>query len=89
MLYIMHRTQIYIDDDEWKALKELSSKGKKTVSDLIRSAIAAVYFSERKLDFECALDDMSGLWSDRSIDSEQFIRNLRTGDRKNVNEYNS
>ena len=80
----MHRTQIYIDDSEWVILKELASKNKKTVSDLIRNAVKKIYFGDQRLDFARAIDDVSGIWSDRELNSDDYIRNLRKGNRKNL-----
>ena len=80
----MHRTQIYIDDQEWLILKELASKNNKTVSDLIRNAVKKIYFGGQKLDLTRAIDDISGIWSDRELNSDDFIRKLRKGKRKNL-----
>ena len=80
----MHRTQIYINDNEWAILKELASSKNKTVSDLIRTAVKKIYFGGQRLDLAKALDNISGIWSDREIDTEDFIRKLRQGHRKNL-----
>lgn len=85
----MHRTQIYIDENEWGILKELASKSRMSVSDLVRKAISKVYFTEKKMDLNRALDEISGLWTDRPFSTTQFIRNLRTGKRKMIYEDNS
>ena len=80
----MHRTQIYIDEKEWNVLKELASKKQKSVSDLIRLAIRKIYFGRQKFDLTRAIDGISGIWADREIDSEDYIRNLRKGNRKRL-----
>ena len=85
----MHRTQIYIDENEWGILKELASKSRVSVSDLVRKAISKVYFTEKKLDLNRALDEISGLWTDREFNGTQFIRNLRSSKRKTFYEDNS
>ncbi len=82
----MHRTQIYINDEDWNYLKELAAKSEKSVSDLIRAAIKKVYFGPKKLDFIKALDNVSGIWANYDIEPNTYLRNLRKGNRLNLYE---
>ncbi len=59
------RTQIYLTQDEYDALSEMSSETGRTHSDLIREAID-MYVSERRdANREQLLDAGLSLWRDR------------------------
>ena len=83
----MHRTQIYIDDQEWGILKSLALTKKKTVSALIRNAVTKAYFSNKKLNFLQSLQKITGIWADKKINTEKYVRSLRKGRRKNIYEH--
>jgi hypothetical protein len=82
MLYIMRRTQLYLDDDLWSALHERALREKTTVSELVRKAARDRYMGnlEERRD---AMMGIVGLWKDRTDieDTEAYIRNLRDDDR--------
>ncbi len=74
----MKRTQLYLDEDAWHILDEISREKKKTVSQLVREAIDEVYLKEKKPDIMDALEECKGMWSDRrDLDTEKYIRQLR------------
>jgi Arc/MetJ family transcription regulator len=78
----MHRTQLYLDDDLWKALRARARKEKTTVSSLVREAARERYlenFEDRKR----AMLAFIGIRKDRADigDSVQYVRDLRRGDR--------
>jgi len=82
MLYIMKRTQIYLDDDLWAALHAQAILGGTSISELIRIATRDRYvgnIEERR----AAMMGIIGLWKDRTDieDAEAYIRNLRDDDR--------
>jgi hypothetical protein len=77
----MHRTQIYFHEREWGALKLLALREKITVSELIRKAVRRIYLANKKIDFLQALDTISGLWSNRSFETDSYIRALRNDHR--------
>lgn len=80
----MLRTQIYLEEDELQTLRFISSKEKKTVSELIRKAIDQIYLVKKKDTFEADLDTIAGLWSDREFETDAYIRTLRCGKRQNI-----
>lgn len=43
MLYIMRRTQLYLDDDLWNALHARAKSEGSTVSELVRQAVRERY----------------------------------------------
>jgi metal-responsive CopG/Arc/MetJ family transcriptional regulator len=82
MLYIMHRTQLYLEDDLWATLKARAKREKTSISELVRKAAReryAVDHEERK----AAMLSIVGLWADRTDppDTETYIRNLRDDNR--------
>jgi hypothetical protein len=72
----MKRTQIYIDEDTFEYLKRESKVKGITISEVIRESI-----KDRKLKgtekILNALDAVAGLWKNRKLDPEQYIRRLR------------
>jgi metal-responsive CopG/Arc/MetJ family transcriptional regulator len=82
MLYIMKRTQLYLDEDLWTALHEHALREKTSVSELVRKAARERYLytpEQRRADMMAAV----GIWKDREdlSDSEAYVRNLRKGTR--------
>jgi len=83
MLYIMRRTQLYLDEDLWTALHAKALLEGATISELVRVAVRERYMgnlAERR----AAMLGVVGLWKNRvdMEDSESFIRNLRNDDRQ-------
>jgi predicted DNA-binding ribbon-helix-helix protein len=78
MLYIMKRTQLYLEEDLWKALHARARREKTTISDLVRRAARERYVN-RSEERRTALMGIVGLWKDRTDlpDTETYIRNLR------------
>jgi hypothetical protein len=82
MLYIMKRTQLYLDDDLWNALHAQALQGGTSISELVRIAARDRYMvniEERR----AAMLGIVGLWKDRADlpETESYIRNLRDDDR--------
>ncbi len=77
----MHRTQIYFDEKEWSTLKLIALNAKSSISEMIRLAVRKTYLSKKHLNFDDALDNISGIWADKDIDTHQYIRTLRKGTR--------
>ena len=78
----MRRTQLYLDEDLWTALRIRSRQEGTTVSDLVRRAVRERYLGnseERKR----AMQAFVGIRKDRSdlADAESYIRGLRRGSR--------
>jgi len=82
MLYIMKRTQLYLDDDLWNTLHVKALNGGTSISELVRTAARDRYMvnlEERR----AAMLGIVGLWKDRTDlpDTETYVRNLRTDNR--------
>lgn len=82
MIYIMRRTQLYLDESTWKALHIRAKQLHVTISELVRQAIREKYensLENRRL----VMQAFVGLWKDRKdiADSTAYIRKLRKGNR--------
>ena len=82
MIYIMRRTQLYLEDDLWKTLHILARQSHTTVSELVRKALRDKYLDDAAKRKEALLSAI-GLWGDRDDlpDTETYVRRLRKGDR--------
>ena len=78
----MHRTQLYLDDDLWNALRARARKQGTTISNLVRQAAREHYLGdlERR---KRAMQAFIGIRKDRSdlSDSVEYVRRLRRGSR--------
>lgn len=72
----MRRTQIYLDEEIYAYLKRESKLRKKTISELIREAIKEK-IQNRKNKMLSALKEVAGIWKDRGINPEEFIKTVR------------
>jgi hypothetical protein len=82
MLYIMKRTQLYLDDDLWAALHAKAILDGTSISELVRKATRERYMDNLE-ERRAAMMGIVGLWKDRTDigDAESYVRNLRDDDR--------
>jgi metal-responsive CopG/Arc/MetJ family transcriptional regulator len=82
MLYIMRRTQLYLDEDLWDALRDRAKREKTTISELVRQAVRERYIVDPEKR-RAALMGIVGLWKDRTDlpDTETYVRSLRKSTR--------
>lgn len=83
-IHRMVRTQIYLDQAIHARLRELAEQQGRTVSDLIREALARA-FGESNLDHRLAtLGAADGLWQDRDDlgRGAAYVRRLRRDTRR-------
>lgn len=82
MIYIMRRTQLYLDDSLWDALHARARSEKTTISELVRKAVRERYLSDHEERKE-AMQAFIGSRKSRPslVDSVQYIRDLRRGNR--------
>lgn len=78
----MRRTQLYLDNDIWKALHVRSRQQRTSISELVRQAVRARYGGSAA-DRRRAMAALVGMWKDRDDlpDSTTYIRRLRKGKR--------
>ena len=78
----MRRTQLYLDEDLWKALRARARREGTSISELVRQAARDRYLRHKE-QRQAALMGIVGLWKDRSDlpDTETYVRSLRKGTR--------
>jgi len=78
----MKRTQLYLNEDIWKALHIRARQRKTTISELVRQAVREKY-GNASADRRQTMQALVGLWKDRKDlpDTEQYVRRLRKGKR--------
>jgi hypothetical protein len=83
MLYIMRRTQLYLDEQLWETLHAKAILEGTSISELIRTAARERYMGNLE-ERRAAMMGVVGLWKDRTDieDTESYIRNLRDDDRQ-------
>jgi predicted DNA-binding ribbon-helix-helix protein len=81
-IYIVRRTQLYLDDSLWEALHARARSRKTTISQLVREAARERYLSSRD-EQRNAMQEFVGSRKRASDtpDTVQYIRALRRGDR--------
>ena len=82
MLYTMRRTQLYIDDALWQALRIRAQEVRTSVSDLVRQALREKYTAGLE-GRQQAMRGFAGIWKGRTDlpDAETYVRALRKGSR--------
>jgi len=78
----MKRTQLYLNEDIWKALHVRSRQQGTSISELVRRAVRDKYGSSPARRKQ-AMQALVGMWKDRKDlpDSTTYVRRLRKGTR--------
>lgn len=80
--YIMQRTQISLTDEDRSLLDAEAARTGRSISALIRDAVAQTYGFRRDTEHDVqAIDLAVGAWPDRNIDGEAYVEGIRSGDR--------
>lgn len=86
MMYIhcMVRTQLYLDAQIHRRLRALAKKQGRTVSDLVREAVARVYGHPEVAERLASLEAIAGIWQERADlgPTEEYVRRLRRDTRR-------
>jgi len=79
----MKRTQLYLNEDIWKALYILARQRKTSISELVRRQAVREKYGRSAADRREAMQALVGIWKNREDlpDSEQYVRRLRKGKR--------
>jgi hypothetical protein len=82
ILYIVRRTQLYLDDHLWNALHTRARSRKTTVSELVREAVREHYLGNQDERMK-AMQEFVGIRKERSepVETVEYVRSLRRGDR--------
>ena len=75
----MIRTQLYIDEELHRKLREVAERQGRTVSDLVREAVARTYGASDVEERIATLERIASLWQDRDElgDTNAYVRRLR------------
>ena len=78
----MKRTQLYLNEDIWKALHIRARQLRTSISELVRQAVREKYGNSPAARTQ-AMQAVVGLWKDRSDlpDTDAYVRRLRKGKR--------
>jgi hypothetical protein len=78
----MQRTQISLTAEERRTLDAEAARTGRSISSLIRSAVEAVYGSERSSEDDLAMMRRAfGSWKDRDTDGQAWVDDRRSGSR--------
>lgn len=81
-LYIMQRTQISLTDEDRSLLDAEAARTGRSISALIRDAVAHTYGFRRDAEQDVqAIDAALGAWSDQKIDGKAYVEKIRSGER--------
>ena len=82
-IHRMVRTQLYLEEEMHRRLRELASRRGQTVSDLVRDAVARAYgpVHDERL---ATLQGITSLWHDRDDlgTTDEYVRRLRRDTRR-------
>jgi hypothetical protein len=75
----MVRTQLYLDEAVHRRLSDLARKQHRTISDLVREAVASAYGVDDAAEQKRTLRAVCGLWRDRDDlgTTSAYVRRLR------------
>lgn len=78
----MQRTQISLTAEERRLLDAEAKRTGRSISALIRRAVAATYGAQRDGDADRrAIEAALGAWSGHDVDGEGYVERLRSGNR--------
>jgi predicted DNA-binding ribbon-helix-helix protein len=82
IIYIMRRTQLFLDDQLWEALHARARSEKTTISELVRQAARERYLGRQEARM-AAMQSFVGIRKSRAkaVDSSEEVRKLRRGSR--------
>lgn len=83
-MYIMQRTQLYLDEDLYRALVTAATRQGSTLSQVLRERLRKALESEPPVNALEALDQAVGAWGERPDlpDTETYLRRLRRESRR-------
>jgi predicted transcriptional regulator len=78
-IHRMVRTQLYLDEELHRRLREAADRQGRTVSDLVREAVARAFGQPAVDERLTTLDGIASLWRDRDDlgDTHAYVRRLR------------
>lgn len=78
----MQRTQISLSEQDRSVLDAEAARTGRSISALIRDAVARTYGSRGDVEQDMqAIDAAVGAWTDRDMDGETYVEDIRSGAR--------
>lgn len=77
----MHRTQIYIEDDLFEKIKQISANLNISMSEFIRNSLRKELSQESQTDMEEFFDSFTPLQSFEGIEPSQYVNDIRSKSR--------
>ncbi|TAK79101.1 MAG: antitoxin [Dehalococcoidia bacterium] len=74
-----HRTQITLTDEQYERLLDESGRTGLGLAELVRRALVRCYGDTTPNERIRVLHESAGAWTDREVDGEQYVENLRRG----------
>jgi predicted transcriptional regulator len=83
-IHLVVRTQLYLDEELHRRLREAADRQGRTISDLVREAVARAYGARNVDERIATLEGIAGLWRDRDDlgDTRAYVRRLRRDTRR-------
>ena len=83
-IHRMIRTQLYLDEEVHQRLRDLADKQGRTISDLVREAVARAYGVGHIDERITTLEGITSLWHDRDDlgPADAYVRRLRRDTRR-------
>lgn len=80
----MIRTQLYLDEALHSRLKDLARQQGRTISELVREAIARTFGDDDLRQRRDSLEGIFGIWRDRKDlgSTDEYVRRLRRDTRR-------
>jgi len=77
----MHRTQIYIEDDLFAKVKNISSLLNISISEFIRTAVKNEITKDSKNNMDDFFENFEALESFKNVDAAKYIHDIRANSR--------
>ena len=77
----MHRTQIYIEDDLFEKVKQISANLNISMSEFIRNSLRKELSQESQTDMEEFFNSFTPLQSFEGIEPSQYVNDIRSKSR--------
>lgn len=74
-----HRTQVTLEDEQYRRLRAESSRTGLGLAELVRRAIDAVYGTRTVDERRRRIDLAFGAWAEHEIDGAAYVEGLRRG----------
>ncbi len=80
----MKRTQLYIEENLFKILQDISHEQMVSISELVRKAIKKAYSKETPANADTIMEKAAGIWKNRKdiTSADSYVRRMRHDTRR-------